>query len=113
MVLPSIIGAVQHFNLFTQQMQDGWGLATDGKILYGSDGTSTLYQIDPDTSKVIGKHIVKYNGHDVRYLNELEYIMARSGQMFIRYNLFCTHNSYILSLRLLFLRSFYRAPFFV
>ncbi|GKV31218.1 hypothetical protein SLEP1_g39931 [Rubroshorea leprosula] len=43
-------------------MQDGWGLATDGKILYGSDGTSTLYQIDPDTSKVIGKHIVKNNG---------------------------------------------------
>lgn len=34
---------------FTHQMNDGWGLATDGKILYGSDGTSTLYQIDPET----------------------------------------------------------------
>lgn len=32
-------------------MQDGWGLATDGKVLFGSDGTSTLYQIDPQTLK--------------------------------------------------------------
>ncbi|XVE58473.1 hypothetical protein DITRI_Ditri04bG0172200 [Diplodiscus trichospermus] len=58
----------------THQMQDGWGLATDGKILYGSDGTSTVYQIDPLTLKVIRKHVIKFNGHDVRYLNELEYI---------------------------------------
>lgn len=32
-------------------MQDGWGLATDGKVLFGSDGTSTMYQIDPQTMK--------------------------------------------------------------
>lgn len=36
---------------FTNQMQDGWGLATDGKVLFGSDGTSTMYQIDPQTMK--------------------------------------------------------------
>lgn len=36
---------------FTHEMEDGWGLATDGKILYGSDGTPTLYQIDPQTFK--------------------------------------------------------------
>lgn len=36
---------------FTHQMTDGWGLATDGKTLFGSDGTSTLYQIDPETFK--------------------------------------------------------------
>ncbi|GLT35896.1 hypothetical protein SLA2020_103110 [Shorea laevis] len=65
---------LQKLKLFTHQMQDGWGLATDGKILYGSDGTSTLYQIDPETLKVIGKHDVKYNGNNVRNLNELEYI---------------------------------------
>jgi len=35
------------FEEFTHEMQDGWGLATDGKILFGSDGSSTLYQIDP------------------------------------------------------------------
>nr|GMD04302.1 glutaminyl-peptide cyclotransferase-like isoform X2 [Ipomoea batatas] len=55
-------------------MKDGWGLATDGKVLYGSDGTSTLYQIDPRTKKVTRKQIVKYQGHQVPQLNELEYI---------------------------------------
>ncbi|XP_021663580.2 glutaminyl-peptide cyclotransferase isoform X2 [Hevea brasiliensis] len=59
---------------FTHQMHDGWGLATDGKILFGSDGTSTLYQIDPQTLKVITKHTVKYENHEVRYLNELEFV---------------------------------------
>lgn len=39
------------FEKFTHQMQDGWGLATDGKVLYGSDGTSMLYKIDPQTLK--------------------------------------------------------------
>ncbi|THG13372.1 hypothetical protein TEA_008225 [Camellia sinensis var. sinensis] len=59
---------------FTHQMQDGWGLATDGKILFGSDGTSTLYHIDPRTFKVIQKRTVKYEDHEVYNLNELEYV---------------------------------------
>ncbi|KAL5813087.1 hypothetical protein ACOSQ3_028037 [Xanthoceras sorbifolium] len=59
---------------FTHQMKDGWGLASDGKVLFGSDGTSTLYQIDPQTLKVTRQHIVKYKGHQIRYLNELEFI---------------------------------------
>ena len=37
--------------MFTHQMSDGWGLATDGKILFGSDGSSTLFHIDPQTLK--------------------------------------------------------------
>ncbi|XVE64279.1 hypothetical protein DITRI_Ditri07aG0088200 [Diplodiscus trichospermus] len=65
---------IYQFDQFTHQMEDGWGLATDGKILYGSDGTSKLYQIDPQTFKVTKEHQIKFNGHDVRYLNELEYI---------------------------------------
>ncbi|KAL7229814.1 hypothetical protein ACSBR2_008382 [Camellia fascicularis] len=59
---------------FTHQMQDGWGLATDGEILFGSDGTSTLYHIDPRTFKVIQKRTVKYEDHEVYNLNELEYV---------------------------------------
>ncbi|GAB2293998.1 hypothetical protein Dimus_028214 [Dionaea muscipula] len=59
---------------FTHQMKDGWGLATDGKILLGSDGSSMLYQIDPETMKVIQNHTVKYKGLEVHLLNELEYI---------------------------------------
>ncbi|KAL6123187.1 hypothetical protein ACLB2K_075709 [Fragaria x ananassa] len=59
---------------FAHQMKDGWGLATDGKVLFGSDGTSMLYKIDPQTLKVIGKHVVKYKDHEVHNLNELEFI---------------------------------------
>uniref|UniRef100_A0A5B6Z8K5 Putative glutaminyl-peptide cyclotransferase n=1 Tax=Davidia involucrata TaxID=16924 RepID=A0A5B6Z8K5_DAVIN len=62
------------FEKFTHQMQDGWGLATDGKVLFGTDGTSTFYQIDPQTLKVIGKQTVKYKGNEVHNLNELEYV---------------------------------------
>ncbi|XP_016467041.1 glutaminyl-peptide cyclotransferase-like isoform X1 [Nicotiana tabacum] len=62
------------FEKFTHHMQDGWGLATDGGVLFGSDGTSTLYEIDPQTMKVIRKQVVKSQGHEVPYLNELEYV---------------------------------------
>ncbi|KAG8476704.1 hypothetical protein CXB51_031073 [Gossypium anomalum] len=65
---------LQKLDRFTHQMEDGWGLATDGKILYGSDGTSTLYQIDPQTLKATRKQVIQFNGREVRYLNELEYI---------------------------------------
>lgn len=39
------------FKKFHHGMPDGWGLATDGKLLFGSDGSSTLYHIDPQTMK--------------------------------------------------------------
>lgn len=39
------------FKGFSHEMKDGWGLATDGNVLYGSDGTSTLYQFHPHTMK--------------------------------------------------------------
>ncbi|XP_045811971.1 glutaminyl-peptide cyclotransferase-like [Trifolium pratense] len=59
---------------FIHDMKDGWGLATDGKVLFGSDGSSTLYQIDPQTFKAVSKQVVFYKGHQVHNLNELEYI---------------------------------------
>ena len=59
---------------FPQEERDGWGPAIDEKVLFGSDGTSTLYLINHQSFKVIGKHIVTYNGHEVHNLNELEYI---------------------------------------
>lgn len=59
---------------FTHEMHDGWGLATDGGILYGSDGSSTLYQIDPYSLKVIKKQTVEYQGREVPNLNELEFV---------------------------------------
>lgn len=36
---------------FTHGMKDGWGLATDGKVLFGTDGSSSLYHLDPKTFK--------------------------------------------------------------
>ncbi|KAK9103712.1 hypothetical protein Sjap_020966 [Stephania japonica] len=62
------------YEKFNHQMPDGWGLATDGQVLFGSDGSSILYQLDPSTLKVIGKATVKYKGHMVHNLNELEYV---------------------------------------
>ncbi|KAK6925866.1 Glutaminyl-peptide cyclotransferase [Dillenia turbinata] len=59
---------------FSHQMQDGWGLATDGEVLFGSDGTSTLYQIDPQTFKVLRKQTVRYKDQEVHNLNELEFV---------------------------------------
>ncbi|KEH16978.1 glutaminyl-peptide cyclotransferase isoform X2 [Medicago truncatula] len=59
---------------FNHDMKDGWGLATDGKVLFGSDGSSSLYKIDPQTFKTVSKQVVYYKGHQVHFLNELEYI---------------------------------------
>ncbi|VFQ72692.1 unnamed protein product [Cuscuta campestris] len=65
---------ISKFEGFTHEMHDGWGLATDGGVLYGSDGSSTLYQIDPYSMKVIKKHTVVYQGQEVPNLNELEFV---------------------------------------
>ncbi|KAF5192543.1 Glutaminyl-peptide cyclotransferase [Thalictrum thalictroides] len=62
------------FEEFTHEMRDGWGLATDGEVLFGSDGSSTLYKLSPHTFKVIEKATVKYKDFEVHNLNELEYI---------------------------------------
>ncbi|XP_010433596.1 PREDICTED: glutaminyl-peptide cyclotransferase-like [Camelina sativa] len=68
------LGNLRKVKPFRHHMKDGWGLATDGEVLFGSDGTSTLYRMDPQTMKVSEKFTVRYNGREVRYLNELEYI---------------------------------------
>ncbi|RCV19770.1 hypothetical protein SETIT_4G002500v2 [Setaria italica] len=59
---------------FTHKMRDGWGLATDGKVLFGSDGSSKLYQMDPKSFKVMKMVTVKYQDNEVPNINELEYI---------------------------------------
>ncbi|XP_078447757.1 glutaminyl cyclase [Wolffia australiana] len=66
--------SLKRLKTFTHQMDDGWGLTTDGKVLFGSDGSSTLYELDPNTMKVSKRTTVKYNGEAVFNLNELEYI---------------------------------------
>jgi len=48
-------------------MKDGWGLATDGKVLFGSDGSSTLYQLDPRTFK--GLPLMRFYSFPFLHLN--------------------------------------------
>lgn len=53
---------------------EGWGLTTDGSALILSDGSNTLYWVDPGTMHVVRQVNVSYQGQPVEYLNELEYI---------------------------------------
>ncbi|MGO8720745.1 MAG: glutaminyl-peptide cyclotransferase [Acidobacteriaceae bacterium] len=53
---------------------EGWGLTHDSRHLILSDGSSTLYLLDPKTFKEVGKIPVTASGKPVLNLNELEYI---------------------------------------
>jgi len=53
---------------------EGWGITHDGKRLIMSDGTATLYFLDPNTFEVIGQIEVKDKGMPIANLNELEYV---------------------------------------
>jgi len=56
---------------------EGWGITHDGEHLIMSDGTSTLYFINPETFSVTGHINVYDNGTPINWLNELEYINGR------------------------------------
>lgn len=53
--------------------REGWGLTTDGKLLYASDGSNKIYILNE--SLQLQKAInVTMNGRAMHYLNELEWI---------------------------------------
>ena len=56
---------------------EGWGLTTDGKMLYMSDGTDRIHTVDPQDFHRTGSVAVRLNGSRVSYLNELEWIDGR------------------------------------
>ena len=56
--------------------REGWGLATDGRRLIASDGSSKLYFLGPDYS-LQGSVNVTLDGRPVKYLNELEWIEGK------------------------------------
>ena len=58
---------------------EGWGLTHDGERLIMSDGTPTLYFLDPATQDIIGQITVQDDQGPVAMLNELEYI---DGQIY-------------------------------
>ncbi|MCB0046508.1 MAG: glutaminyl-peptide cyclotransferase [Caldilineaceae bacterium] len=56
---------------------EGWGLTHDGERLIMSDGTATLYFIDPESLEITGQVAVTDDEGPVTMLNELEYIDGR------------------------------------
>jgi glutaminyl-peptide cyclotransferase len=61
---------LQEFSYPTQ----GWGITHDGSRLIMSDGTSTLYMVDPVSFQVAGRIEVSDRGVPVSLINELEYV---------------------------------------
>jgi len=57
-----------------QYPTEGWGITFDGEKLIMSDGSSTLYFLDPNYFYKIGELNVCDNSGDIKMLNELEYI---------------------------------------
>lgn len=53
---------------------EGWGLTTDGAVLYMSDGSSRIAVRDPASFEVVRTIDVEDGGAPVALLNELEYI---------------------------------------
>ncbi|MEE9532380.1 MAG: glutaminyl-peptide cyclotransferase [Syntrophobacteria bacterium] len=55
---------------------EGWGITHDGRSLIISDGTSTLYLLDPQTFREVGRLEVHTRDGPVSRLNELEYVQG-------------------------------------
>ena len=66
---------------------EGWGLTQDGERLIMSDGSSTLFFLDPETYEVLDTVTVTDQGDEIVNLNELEYI---EGEVFA--NIWLTDN---------------------
>lgn len=58
---------------------EGWGITYDGRSFIMSDGSATLYYLDPETFKEIGRLEVYDREGPVVRLNELEYV---KGEIF-------------------------------
>ena len=63
---------------------DGWGLCFDGESLFMSDGSSTIFERDPETFEVLSEITALQEGFTIPQLNELEcvgrYIFANVYQ---------------------------------
>ncbi len=56
---------------------EGWGLTSDGQRLYMSNGSATIYTLDPATFRRQGSICVTIEGEPLGFLNELEWIDGR------------------------------------
>lgn len=53
---------------------EGWGLASDGTVLYGTDGSTRVSVLDPVTLSVVRSFEVTEGGRPLPALNELEWV---------------------------------------
>lgn len=58
---------------------EGWGLTHNGSDLIKSDGSATLFFLDPETYQITDRITVTYRNDPVNRLNELEFI---NGEIF-------------------------------
>ena len=56
---------------------EGWGLTSDGRKLYMSNGTSRIWRLDPESFRREASIDVTLRGEPLEYLNELEWIDGR------------------------------------
>ncbi len=56
------------------QSKEGWGLCNDGQVLYKSDGTEKIWQLDPKTLAEKNYINVYTNRHKIIRINELEWV---------------------------------------
>lgn len=54
--------------------KEGWGLCNDGKSLYKSDGTESIWNLDPNTLIERGRIQVCTNNNMLKDINELEWV---------------------------------------
>jgi glutamine cyclotransferase len=59
---------------FTYNFGEGWGMTTDGKYLIVSNGSSTLFFINPETFRIVNQINVNNQFGAQSEINELEYI---------------------------------------
>ncbi len=56
---------------------EGWGITTDGEVLYMSSGSANITVRDPQTFERVKEIGVTLDGKPLNYLNELEWIEGR------------------------------------
>lgn len=59
---------------FRTPLSDGWGLETDGEVLFATDSGPDIFHLDPETFAVQRKVRVEDAGQVVTMINELEMI---------------------------------------
>lgn len=59
---------------FRTPLQDGWGLASDGQVLFVTDGGRSLFHVDPGSFELLRTVDIHDGDRLVEMVNELEFI---------------------------------------